>query len=231
MAKIEDYFIDKEPISEINLDYFKKYLVNDTNHGIYSIDELLKTDNIIIGTRMNDLHLYQGKMPTLRSQRDGIYYVFQNNFYQLTGAEALAFQVLPLEKIEKVKLEVSNRHLLMQAGNAMSVNVIKELEKIITIQEESTMATWDNFEIEATRYLENKFGSFASFIHQGGADSTVPDIFVRLKSGKSFYIEAKHSPAQCGQFVLLPNIQTKSFIYSRKNANQKISMHNKLSMS
>ncbi|MGC7154900.1 hypothetical protein [Metamycoplasma hominis] len=83
------------------------------------------------------------------------------------------------------------------------------------------MATWDNFEIEATRYLENKFGSFASFVHQGGADSTVPDIFVRLKSGKSFYIEAKHSPAQCGQFVLLPNIQTKSFIYSRKNANQK----------
>jgi hypothetical protein len=127
VAKIEDYFIDKEPISEINLDYFKKYLVNNTNHGIYSIDELLKTDNIIIGTRMNDLHLYQGKMPTLRSQRDGIYYVFQNNFYQLTGAEALAFQVLPLEKIEKVKLEVSNRHLLMQAGNVMSVNVIKEL--------------------------------------------------------------------------------------------------------
>lgn len=93
------------------------------------------------------------------------------------------------------------------------------------------MATWDNFEIEATRYLENKFGSFASFVHQGGADSTVPDIFVRLKSGKSFYIEAKHSPAQCGQFVLLPNIQTNHLFIVVKTQTKKISMHNKLSMS
>lgn len=32
-----------------------------------------------------------------------------------------------------------------------------------------------------------------------------------------FYVEAKHCPAQCGQFVLLPNIATETFDYSRLN--------------
>lgn len=33
----------------------------------------------------------------------------------------------------------------------------------------------------------------------------------------AFYIEAKHSPAQCGQFVLLPDIMTQTFQYSKQN--------------
>lgn len=81
------------------------------------------------------------------------------------------------------------------------------------------MSTWEDFEVDCTQYLNNTFGTKATFIHQGGADSTVPDILVKTKSNSTFYIEAKHCPAQCGQFVLLPNISTRTFEYSSKNVN------------
>ncbi len=42
---------------------------------------------------MNDLRIYTDRMPTLRSQRDGIYYVSDRKIYQLTGAEELLFKV------------------------------------------------------------------------------------------------------------------------------------------
>lgn len=82
------------------------------------------------------------------------------------------------------------------------------------------MAIWEDFELECTDYLNRRFGAYARFIHQGGSDSTVPDILVETKNGDSFYIDAKHSPAQCGQFVLLPDIETSTFEYSRQNANR-----------
>ena len=82
------------------------------------------------------------------------------------------------------------------------------------------MAIWENFEIECTDYLNRKFSEYATFIHQGGVNSTVSDIFVKTKSEKQFYIDAKHSPAQCGQFVLLPDIETSSFEYSMQNVNK-----------
>lgn len=81
------------------------------------------------------------------------------------------------------------------------------------------MATWEEFEVQCTNYLNSRFGHYAIFFHQGGADSTVPDILVKTNSGKSFYIDAKHSPAQCGQFVLLPNLGNRTFEYSPKNVN------------
>ena len=81
------------------------------------------------------------------------------------------------------------------------------------------MSKWEKFEMECTQYLNNNFGKYANFIHQGGADSTVPDIFVETTTGNKFYIEGKASPAQCGQFVLLPNIENKVFEYSAKNIN------------
>ncbi len=35
-----------------------------------------------------------------------------------------------------------------------------------------------------------------------------------------FYIDAKHSPAQCGQFVLLPDLDSYTFKYSNQNVNR-----------
>jgi hypothetical protein len=43
---------------------------------------------------------------------------------------------------------------------------------------------------------------------------------VETKSGKSFYIEAKLSPAQCGQFVLQPDLESATFLYSPQNINR-----------
>lgn len=80
------------------------------------------------------------------------------------------------------------------------------------------MAVWEKFEFDCTNYLNDKFGEYATFTRKGGSDSTVPDIKVKTKSGKVFYIDVKHCPAQCGQFVLLPNLATRSFEYSRSNA-------------
>lgn len=82
------------------------------------------------------------------------------------------------------------------------------------------MNNWVEFEIECTDYLNKRFGAYARFIHQGGSDSTVPDILVETNQGNSFYIDAKHSPAQCGQFVLTPNIASRTFEYSKKNVNR-----------
>lgn len=81
------------------------------------------------------------------------------------------------------------------------------------------MAIWEEFENKCTEYLNKEFEKYADFLHQGGADSTTPDILVNTMTGKSFYIEAKHCPAQCGQFVLLPNLKTRKFDYSSLNAN------------
>lgn len=80
------------------------------------------------------------------------------------------------------------------------------------------MAIWEDFEVECTTYLNSIYGAYANFTHKGGTDSTIPDIYVETSHG-SFYIEAKHSPAQCGQFVLLPNISTSTFEYSPQNVN------------
>lgn len=80
------------------------------------------------------------------------------------------------------------------------------------------MATWEDFEVKCTEYLKKKFGTFADFKHEGGSDSTIPDIRVTTKYGDIFYIEAKHSPAQCGQFVLLPDMASGTFVYSQQNS-------------
>lgn len=82
------------------------------------------------------------------------------------------------------------------------------------------MEIWEKFEIDCTRFLIEQFGEYATFTHEGKSDSTVPDIKVETKKNIKFYIEAKHSPAQCGQFVLLPNIETKTFDYSRLNSTE-----------
>ena len=81
------------------------------------------------------------------------------------------------------------------------------------------MKIWEKFEMECTEYLNNNFGKYAGFIHFGGANSTTADILVRTNSGKNFYIDVKHSPAQCGQFVLTPRIETNLFEYSTQNSN------------
>jgi len=131
-SPLSSYLIDENnDISEDNFERFAYYLNNPTNQGKYKPIDFLAKEYLIIDTRMSDLRLYRGKVPTLRSQRDGIFYVKGGKIKELTGYEALLLQGFPIEYANKVKNVVSNRHLLMQAGNAMTVNVIEALGKII----------------------------------------------------------------------------------------------------
>lgn len=128
---LNSYLIDNALADNERLNILKRYLNNPTNTGKYSIDDIKKMEGKIIDTRMNDLRIYDGKCPTLRAHRDGILYVKNREIYQLTGYEALLLQGFPKEYADRVKNVVSNRHLLMQAGNAMTVNVVEALGKSI----------------------------------------------------------------------------------------------------
>ena len=77
---------------------------------------------------------------------------------------------------------------------------------------------WQRFETDCTNYLNQHFREYASFVSKGGSDSTMSDIKVTTKTGNTFFIEAKLCPAQCGQFVLLPDFESSRFNYSEKNA-------------
>lgn len=111
--------------------FYYKYLNNEKNKGKFDINNILNQDNLIVDTRMSDLRLYINRMPTLRAHRDGIYYIKNKKVYYLTGAEALLFQGFNHEHVSRVKNKVTNRHLLMQAGNAMTANVVEEIGRSI----------------------------------------------------------------------------------------------------
>ena len=131
--QLSDFLIDENNIpSDTDMYYFTKYLTNPTNiDRHYSLKKFLEEEYLILDTRMNDMRLYRNKVPTLRAQRDGIYYVKNHELRLLSGYEALLLQGFPVEYANRVKDVVSNRHLLMQAGNAMTVHVIKLLGKQI----------------------------------------------------------------------------------------------------
>lgn len=80
-----------------------------------------------------------------------------------------------------------------------------------------TDTAWEQFELDCTEYLNGQFGEYAKFRHTGGADSTVADIQVVTRTGRTFYMDAKCCPAHCGQFVLLPDVAAGEFVYSPGN--------------
>lgn len=128
---LSDYLIDDNIASSERLEILSYYLKNPTNNGKYTVEDIKEMEGKIIDTRMNDLRIYDGRCPTLRAQRDGVLYIKNHTIYQLTGYEALLLQGFPKEYADKVKNEVSDRHLLMQAGNAMTVTVIRLLAQAI----------------------------------------------------------------------------------------------------
>lgn len=217
-----DYLIDDNFASSERLEILKNYLNNHTNKGKYTIEDLAKMEGKIIDTRMNDLRIYEGKCPTLRAQRDGLLYVKNGIIHQLTGYEALLLQGFPKEYADKVKNKISDRHLLMQAGNAMTVNIIKLLgESILNFmkkQEVNNLKPGEKFEIGCYEYLKRSYNlGDTTFHREGGMDSTKSDIAV-IKNGQvDFFIEAKDTTAQSGQFVLLPDAESETFIFSPRN--------------
>lgn len=80
------------------------------------------------------------------------------------------------------------------------------------------MKPGEAFEIKCYEYLKNTYSSNSIKFHrEGGMDSTKSDISVYKNGNLQFYIEAKDASAQSGQFVLLPDESTQTFIFSPKN--------------
>mgnify|MGYP000959716052 FL=1 len=80
------------------------------------------------------------------------------------------------------------------------------------------MRPGEEFEIKCYEYLKHNYSvGRVSFCHEGGMDSTKSDIAV-IKDGRiKFYIEVKDTVSQSGQFVLLPNEESSTFVFSRRN--------------
>jgi len=80
------------------------------------------------------------------------------------------------------------------------------------------MTKWLDFETKIFEYLVQSYGtSDIIFEKSGKSDSNAPDISVFIKGDFAFNIELKMPKAQCGQFVLFPNVEKQNFEYSSKN--------------
>lgn len=128
---LENY-IDTENVSELdkNNETFNKYLKNKYNEEKnYKIEDILTWENSIIDYRQSDLRRYNGYFPTLRTGRHGLLYIKNRKIVRLNGYEALLLQGFPKEIAEMVKKDkfFVNNTVLSQAGNAMTVNVIKKI--------------------------------------------------------------------------------------------------------
>lgn len=111
-----------------NFETFEKYLNNKYNKLRINLDEILKNDFFVIDTRQSDLRIYENKTPTIRRDRQGLFYVYDKKMYKLSGFEALKLQ--GFGKIKNLKEKIKNlkdSDLLKQSGNAMSVNVIEKI--------------------------------------------------------------------------------------------------------
>jgi DNA (cytosine-5)-methyltransferase 1 len=130
--KLSKYLIDNDISFEFNEDNpafktFIKYLNNKYNKDKYNLDDLLKKNYTVLDTRQSDLRIYKNKVPTLRTGRHGILYVKNGKLRRLSGFESLLLQGFPKDIAIKAKNKINNTHLLSQAGNAMTVNVIERL--------------------------------------------------------------------------------------------------------
>lgn len=126
---IADFLLSSnDDVLDINNQTFKKYLSNKYNKDRINIEELLRQDYVVIDTRQSDLRVYIDKCPTLRTGRHGILYVRNNRLYKLSGLEALLLQGFTKEFVVKA-MDIANSKLLAQAGNAMTVNVIRAIGK------------------------------------------------------------------------------------------------------
>ncbi len=131
--ELKEYLIDTKEL-EFNdkkrtYETFLRYLENKYNKGKFLIENLLKEDFLVVDTRQSDLRLYRGKVPTLRTGRHGILYIRNNKFRKLSGYESLLLQGFPEELASKVRNKIADIHLLGQAGNAMTVNVVEDFGK------------------------------------------------------------------------------------------------------
>lgn len=82
------------------------------------------------------------------------------------------------------------------------------------------MQNWEIFEQNATTFLQNIFNNY-KFKNTGSSNANTPDIEVHTKNNVHlFNIEAKYSPSQAGQIVIIDN--NGHFEFSLKSKNPRV---------
>jgi len=133
-VEIKSFLIDEDKNFELKDSAYKtflKYLNNKYNLGKFKIDELLKQEYLVLDTRQSDLRLYNNKIPTLRTGRQGILYIKNSQIRKLSGREALLLQGFDAEMAKIAQENFPQSRILAQAGNAMTVNVMQEIGRKI----------------------------------------------------------------------------------------------------
>ncbi len=118
---------DKYVFDAARINTMLKYLGNKYNQDKYTIDDLIKKDNCIIDTRQSDIRFYNNFSPTLRTWRHGLVYSKKWVLREISWLESLLLQWIPYNIAIKALWKISDKDLLWQAWNAMSVNVIQEI--------------------------------------------------------------------------------------------------------
>ncbi len=122
---------DNECYLDTNNAAFQRYLHNQYNHNRVFLENILTLENAVLDTRQSDLRLYFNVFPTLRTSRHGLFYTQKGKIKRLNAIESLLLQGFSRDLIAKIKdnPNFKESHLLSQAGNAMSVNVIVAIAK------------------------------------------------------------------------------------------------------
>ena len=137
-VSIKDFLLlNNNEVQDIKHPTFQKYLSNKYNKDRVNINKILEQEYAVIDTRQSDLRVYNDKCPTLRTGRHGILYVRNGKLHKLSGLESLLLQGFPKKYVMKA-MNISNSKLLSQAGNAMTVNVIRAIgENLLSYMEEN----------------------------------------------------------------------------------------------
>lgn len=80
------------------------------------------------------------------------------------------------------------------------------------------MENWEKFEIECSKYLNDKYGNDnINFATDGGHNANASDIKMTKNGRVILSIECKMAAAQCGQFVLFTDQEKRTFQFSQRN--------------
>jgi len=131
---LKDFLVDEKEVfvvSDSAYTTFLRFLENKYNYGRYHLEDLTNQEYLVLDTRQSDLRLYYDKIPTLRTGRQGVLYIKNRQLRKLSGLEALMLQGFDRKMAEKAQQHFSQTHILSQAGNAMTVNVMQAIGKNI----------------------------------------------------------------------------------------------------
>ena len=132
LQPLRRFLIDRDPRLVLDLnsrhgETFLRYLNNKYNAGRHQLSDYLQQPLCVLDTRQSDLRIYRDVVPTLRTGRHGILYVYRGQLRRLSGLEALLLQGFPEQLARQAKRHVSDLNLLSQAGNAMTVPVVEHV--------------------------------------------------------------------------------------------------------